>query len=279
MSDETNAGTDFTQDGAMPAEDPQVAIDAESTTATEDASAGATDNDDQDAERPGNVSRNLQKRIDRLTRSRYEAEARARHLEEQLRNVQQQQEQSPARQTPDQPIRREDFETYEEYIEARAEARAVKRMREEVARQEAAQRQAASQAHAQSVQAQWIERVESARDKFDDFDDVMNGAKDDLPPHILEALIYSEDGADIAYHLAKNPKELDRLAKLHPVAATRELQRFADKVAGAAQQKEVSRAPAPTPIAGSKSKAGFDPMKLSADEWARWRNEQVRTRR
>jgi hypothetical protein len=113
------------------------------------------------------------------------------------------------------PPKREDFESYEEYLRADAkfEARAAAKEELETSEKEkAAERSKESQAQAAR---EFKKRAESAAKEIPDFIDVIESAEDvHITSAMGEAIAESEIGPRILYHLAKNPAEAERIAGL-----------------------------------------------------------------
>jgi hypothetical protein len=128
----------------------------------------------------------------------------------------------------------------------------------EVARLQAEQ-QKAVEARAQT----WQERVESAKAEFSDYAEVAQNPELPVTPAMGEAILESEIGTKILYHLGQNPAEAARIAKLSPASQVREIGKLEAKLespkatesAPEPQTKTVvSKAPAPKkPVAGGAS--------------------------
>jgi hypothetical protein len=124
-----------------------------------------------------------------------------------------------------------------------------------------------------------------ARESHPDFDQVMNAVKDTeadrVPNFVLSFIEESENSAEVAYHLAKNPEVSQRIAKMKPILGIAELGKLEvslvkppSEAANAPAAKSVTPvrlnggAPAPiTPLDGEGS-AGIntDPSKMSYKE-------------
>lgn len=122
-----------------------------------------------------------------------------------------------------------DFDTYEDYVRALAKFT----VREERAAQTRAEQQ-------KTVVDVWTERESAVRAKHADYDDVVASVDDIVFPQAMgEALMDSEKGPEIAYYLASNREEAERIATLNPVAAIRAI--------GAIEAKLSTPPPAPKP--------------------------------
>jgi hypothetical protein len=138
-------------------------------------------------------------------------------------------------------------------------------------------------------------RVEVAKSLYSDFDDVIQAAdrvKLTVPMHVQAAIMESDFGPQLAYHLAKNPDDQSRIFALPAAKALLELgkieRRFEtpDNVAATAAVKstptiETTRAPAPvSSIKGDSGTINTDLTKpMAFQDYARQRREQMRKKR
>jgi hypothetical protein len=265
MTTEVNAESAAPAEGeVLPEEVQPVAQDeAESTTAEKQ-----EDSHDDDAE-PKKVKGGFQRRIDELTRQREEERRekdRLLSLVERLSGNERQKPQETQPQGTAEP-KREDFDDYEQYLEARAEFRAVRALDARLQQQEAQRAQQAQQTEQHKQAATWNARLAEARSRLPDFDDVTSA---DVPitQNMSSAIMDSDKGAEVAYYLAKNPAEAARIAALSPIGQVREIGKLEDRV----QAKPVKFSSAPDPIkpVGARSSGG-DPLsdKLPLDQWAK----------
>lgn len=202
-------------------------------------------------ELPAGVRKRIQKEIDRAVAARKAAEDAAAQLQEKLAH----QDTAPAKKaepTKSGEPRLEDYETYEQYTRALARYEAKELIAAERAEEAKRNAEAASKAKADS----WQERIEAARDKYEDFDDALESITVPITDAVQEAILESPMGADIAYHLANNPKELQRLGKLSAVQAAIEIGKLEAKLTTpkpAEKKPKVSAAPDPIKPVGSKT--------------------------
>jgi hypothetical protein len=143
-----------------------------------------------------------------------------------------------------------DFTTAESYEEAMA---VYERKREEKLAAKIRTEEAQRQAMDRQNEAMRV-RVERAKAAIPDFVEVIENAdriKTIVPNHVQAAIVESEYGPEIAYHLAKNPDEQTRIFGLTPARALLELGKIETKFMTAeAKPKpsttvETTRAPAP----------------------------------
>lgn len=183
----------------------------------------------------------------------------------------------------DAPPKPDDFEFGEldtRYIDAKVEygvkkaLAAAKATDVQVQQQEARKREVAEL----SVKAKAFE--DAGAEKYDDFDEVViAGARSDswkLSETMLHLVLGSDEGVDVAYHLASNPKESREVFGKSPVEQAAYFGRLAAKFSSAQgartenQQVAVktSKAPAPVQTArGGGSKTRFDPATASFEEF------------
>lgn len=227
------------------AEEPQAEVAPEETEEaveeTADQETEETEEESQEEEAPKPRRRN---RTAKLAAKLSNAEQQIQALTQRLEALQQP---PPAEDEPSPKM--EDFGKYEDYVAAHAA---------HVARQESAKvmqnvnsaiEKASRNIEVQQKLAAWNQREAQAREKYEDYDDVVH--PDDLPitEDMATAIFEMEDGTDVAYHLGRHPSEIERISKLSPVAQTIELGRIASRLA-APRGKPTS---APTPVKTVKS--------------------------
>ena len=83
-----------------------------------------------------------------------------------------------------------------------------------------------------------------ARGRYADFDAVVRNPSVFIAPQVAEMLLDSEQAADLAYHVAKDPELAARLSTMPPLAAARELGRI-EAALQVPKPKIQSTAPAP----------------------------------
>ena len=116
----------------------------------------------------------------------------------------------------------------------------------------------AEESERQQVLRDWNKRLNKARKEIDDFADIVDNSEVPILPTVQNAMVESEFGPQIAYFLAKNPDEADKLNGLGPRALERAIGRLEAKFeTDTAKPKETApkapkKAPEPiTPITAS----------------------------
>ena len=165
-----------------------------------------------------------------------------------------------------------------ESTDAYAEALALRKAEELVAQRDRQKEQA------QVVEA-YSEREEKARDKYDDFEDVVYNPKLRITDVMAESIQSSDNGPDLAYWLGSNPKEAERIARLSPILQAKEIGKIEVRLADNPPVKKSTSAPTPiSPVtarsSGSPSHDTTDPRSIKTMTTSEWieaeRNRQIR---
>ncbi len=147
--------------------------------------------------------------------------------------------------------------------------------------QEVKKQNKAKQVSAQKRESEWQERVRNFSSSIDDFEEVMEEAEDvEVSPALQEAIFDSSVGPQVLYELAKNPEEANRISKLSPIAAIREIGRIEGKLQASLKEtpKKSTTTKAPRPLSnvrgsGKVSKDLNDPN-LSQAQYEALRRKQ-----
>jgi len=120
--------------------------------------------------------------------------------------------------------------------------------------QERNAKEAESKQHLHKQYSELQRHLDKTADKYDDFEDVVRG--DDAPytPHMRDAaLMLPKNGAgsagEVLYKLGKNPDELNRIARLHPIDQASEMVKLSHALINGGDQKGSS----PRPLGNIKS--------------------------
>jgi len=216
----------------------------------------------------------VQKRIDEITREKHEARQEAEYWKQQaLKTATPEPPPPPVVSKTDfippgydpKPIL-DQFEDWDQYNEAMIQWNVGKVLA--VRDYQAEQRKAteAKQTAAQNHKA----RMEAAKGKYDDFDEVVASAPDISFPmqSTFDAIAESEQSADLVYYFSSKPEEAARINALSPVQQIKEIAKLETKFA-ATDPKPIKRVTqAPQPINAIESgDAVVDIDKLEGEEW------------
>lgn len=214
--------------------------------------------------------RSARERINELTRRAHEAEREAQHWREVA-------ERKPA-ESSDKPSP-DKFGSYDEYVEALADWRADQRVAESFKRRDAERSQAAEARAAEAKAQAWHERQSNFREATPDYDAVVGKSSVQVAPHVVDTLLDSDSGPELAYHLAKHPETVRRINALSPLAAAREIGRIEASLStpAAPREKPASKAPAPITPARSSAPASVNLATANMDQYIAARRKQGAT--
>jgi len=140
---------------------------------------------------------------------------------------------------------------------------------------------------ATQISTAWEQQEQQAKAKFTDYDEALDADTTRYHPAVLQAIQTSDQGAEVAYHLATHPEEAQRLAALAPVAALRALGRLEAQLS-APVAADPSPAPTPppaplppplTPVGGAgPGGSTVSPDQLPYEEYVAWYKKTFGTR-
>ena len=200
----------------------------------------------------------LERRFSEITKQREEARKEAQQEREARQNLEQRLaalERQPAPQAPkvDEEPQPSQFNDAFEYAKALAEFTADKRIGE-MRRQDAEAKEAVER---QKVIETWASKVQQAKASLPDFDDIVASSSVVVNDDIRDAILESDVGPQILYHLAENDEIAEKIAGLNPKQALREIGKLearfeAKETKSQAAPNVRSKAPAPiNPLRGS----------------------------
>ena len=225
----------------------------------------------QEGERKQNPK--LEKRFSEITKQREEARKEAQNerqarveLEQRLAALEQQrqpQQQSYVDQEP-QPSQ---FADAFEYAKALAEFSTEKALAERDRQVAQAKEQEAQQKIIQS----WAQKVQEAKAELPDFDDLVASSDVVVNNAVRDAILESDVGPRILYHLAENNDLAKKIASLSPNAALREIGKLEARFEAKPETKQTAplvRSKAPAPIQPIRGGQGQPDVPMSANgEW------------
>lgn len=208
----------------------------------------------------------VQKRFDELTRKAHEAAREAAYWREQAIKSQ-----APSQDATTKPAR-DAFASDADYFEALADWKAEQKVSEFRKQQQAEALNKAEQTQTATRFELYQERVSTALDAMPDYHEVVGGSDVPAEAHVLEAILDSEQGPQLAYHLAKHPDVAQRLNEMTPVQAAREIGRLEAQLAQPKTEtpppRRTTNAPPPiNPVRGSNGQFTKSPDQMTDAEW------------
>lgn len=199
-----------------------------------------------------------EKRFDELTAKRYDAEREAAYWRG-IAEATKQPEPAVARQEG--PPREDQFESFEDFEQARIDYAVEQRLRQA----EAAKAQ-------QAVLQTYEERAARLKEAKPDYDSVVNNPALRITPMMADVIRESDVGPEVAYHLGTNPQEAARIASLPHHRQAVELGKLEVKLSAPAQAPKAPNRnpppPPPQPVAGLSAGLTKDPNDMTMAEYA-----------
>ena len=251
-----NSSEFYTNRLGLATEQPVEATEVEPTEVVEERSEPEIEKIEQEEKPKANPK--LERRFSEITKQREEARKEAQRereareaLEARLAALEKQSvPQAPKVDEEPQPSQ---FNDAFEYAKALAEYTADKRI-EEMKRQEAEAKVAQER---QKVIESWANKVQKAKEVLPDFDDIVSSSDVVVNDDIRDAILESDVGPQILYHLAENDDVAKRISGLSAKQALREIGKLEARF-------EAKEKPEPTPIVRSKAPTPIQPIKGSA---------------
>lgn len=254
-TEETNDDLDTAQDEADDQQDDQ---------ADDDGSDADDQQDDPDAEKGKDEESRSQRRrrqrrehVERLERENASNRQRLDRLEAQLKKLT--------------PPDADSYENPDDYIADRAAYAGQKGVIEGQI-EEAKEAATETDKERQRQRAEGFkEAVAEASERLKDFDKVALGNHWSPTPAMLDVIMDSDKGPDLAYYLGSNPEEAASIAKLPVHLQAVELGRISATLAAPPKPRQSTAKPPLKPLKGGKVSATKDPDDMTYDEYAAWR--------
>lgn len=233
---------------------------------------GAEESDSPSEESPDTGARSeksrIEKRIDELT-ANYRSAERERDY---WRQVAQQQQAEPEQlQEPEQKPTADQFDDYDQYIEALTDWKVRKQAE---TWQEQQQREREQQTQAQR-QAEFQKRAAEFAKEAPDFWDVAGNPNVPITQSVVDAAMDSDIGPKVLYHLGQNPDEAARVSQMNPTAAAREIGRLEAQLRLPTKPKTSNAAEPPPTVSGAGETAGKSLDDMTTEEFMATRRKQL----
>lgn len=173
-----------------------------------------------------------------------------------------------------------DFKIYDDYVDAVADWKAQTAVQKALKERDDKVQTDASKKERSEKAEKFNQQKDESRKLHEDFDDVLSEF-DDVPvhPEIGNALLDSDHGAEVAYYLAKNSDEFDKLNQPHvsKVTVRRAIDAIEAKLSAQSPDKKsepvkTSKAPPPVaPVGKGKSSGSVDPETADYETYKAWR--------
>jgi murein DD-endopeptidase MepM/ murein hydrolase activator NlpD len=230
----------------------------------------------------------LEKRFSKISKQRDEANTRAEQLEARLRELEAKANPQTIAQTAnaDDKPQASQFNDAFEYAEALAEWSAEKALKD----RDIAEQQRRVEDERNKVLESWNNKVSKVQKDIPDFNKVVSKSSVVVSDAVRDAIIESDVGPQILYHLASDNDLAESISKMPAIKALKEIGRLEAKFEAEPQEKaekkaktvSTSKAPAPiSPLKGGKS-AGADVLVDTNGEfygsYAQWKAARMANR-
>ncbi|MDE3022975.1 MAG: hypothetical protein KGI54_14145 [Pseudomonadota bacterium] len=214
----------------------------------------------------------IEQRMSELTKARKDAEAQAEQERQRSLALQQRLDEIEGRNKPLESEEKKpepgQFEDAFKYAEALAEWSTKQALKN----RDAEEQKRRMELDAQERQRRWQERQNKVITDTPDYEEVINSSEVMVSDPVKMAILESDIGPELLYHLAKNPDEAKRLSSLSPIAAIREIGKLETKLEkkpeteGKQETKpEIKPSSAPAPITPVNGKTSIADVPLSSD--------------
>ena len=259
-----------------PASEPEEKDEAEESTDDDESGDNADDESEEDAddaesdeadEQPVKKTRAERRRAKRAAMDR-QRDAEHRRLQQELAELKATVGQKPASEaSEDAPPKEEDFDDYSDFVAAKAEFIAEKKVEARLAAQKEQDQETAEQTRLNGLLATFEERVDAVRDKFEDYDEVVFDSSIQLKPAVGRVLLEMERGPELAYEIASSPKVQAKLSSLSETGVAIELGKMEAALA-IPKARKATKAPDPVkPLRGKSTPVQKDAEQMSNDEY------------
>lgn len=235
-----------------------------------------------DEARTGKQNPKLEKRFSEITKQREEAREEAKReraaresLEQRLADLEKRGQ--PKVEAVNEEPKPEQFNDAFEYARALAEYSAEQAL---LNRDRAELEKKYQEEHNKLIET-WNDRLEATKKELPDYQDMIESSDVMVSDQVRDALLESDAGPRILYHLAENPDYAEKLSKMTVVSALREIGKLEAKFEKAeasekTKAKSVMRSKAPAPINPLKAMGGSMDTPIGSDgefhgTYSQWR--------
>jgi hypothetical protein len=281
MSENENAENAGTSEGTQSSESTTLSqVENTTTESTEESNADSTETDEETIEGEKPQKNRAQKRIDQLTREKYELRAKI----DQLQNNSNQNNQNNGNSERDiysiQKPKREGFDSDEEFVEALTDWKIEQK--EYVNRD----RQFKNELQQKALDFQKKEAVLS--NEIPDYYEAIEESRDvRINQAAVNAMVESDIGPQLRYYFAKNPEEAEKTLSMKPTEAVKFIGRIEAKIEADIKNKKSVTAKnktsnAPPPVKPVKTNSGgnthvdLNDPNVPIDVWLKRRREQAK---
>lgn len=164
--------------------------------------------------------------------------------------------------------------SWDEYYADLAEWKASQAIEQRLSKKEAEEKERSLREEAQKRQKNYEVSAQKLAKEIPDFVDVTENYDGPWNPMIAQALIDSDMGPQVAYFLAKNPEEAEKLDGMNYGQISRFFGRIESRLESKSPEVKTTQAPPPIKPVGGTSKGSYDPYgdkSESNEAYMKWR--------
>jgi hypothetical protein len=230
----------------------------------------------EDEARTGKQNPKLEKRFSEITKQREEAREEAKReraardsLEQRLADLEKRGQ--PKAEAVNEEPKPEQFNDAFEYARALAEYSAEQAL---LNRDRAELEKKYQEEHNKLIET-WNDRLEATKKELPDYQDMIESSDVMVSDQVRDALLESDAGPRILYHLAENPDYAEKLSKMTVISALREIGKLEARFEKT-ETKPVVRSKAPAPINPLRATGGSMDTTIGSDgefhgTYSQWR--------
>jgi len=182
----------------------------------------------------------------------------------------------------------EDFENYNDYVDALTDWK----VEQKLADYDRKVAERSEETYLEEKHQEFRAKLGKGYEKYEDFEEVAFDEIVPITPFMADVLVETEIPADIAYYLGKNIPECTSIANMSPIQAVKAIGLIEEKLKGQSQEEEpvvkdqsgkppapkpkpTTKAPAPiTPVPPGSATVSKDPSRMTNEEYRQWRRSR-----
>jgi len=282
MSDSREAGTVVTSENIAEFTAQKLGLadraDTEADNSEPDQAPEQSEPKSEDEARTGKQNPKLEKRFSEITKQREAAREEAKRerearesLEAKVAELERRGQPQQRVETQDEEPKPEQFNDAFEYARALAEYSAEQALKN----RDRAELEKKHQAEHDKLIEVWNDRLEATKKELPDYQDMIESSDVMVSDQVRDALLESDAGPRILYHLAENPDYAEKLSKMTVISALREIGKLEAKFEKT-ETKPVVRSKAPAPINPLRATGGSMDTTVGSDgefhgTYSQWR--------
>jgi hypothetical protein len=282
MSDSREAGTVVTSENIAEFTAQKLGLadraDTEADNSEPDQASEQSEPKSEDEARTGKQNPKLEKRFSEITKQREAAREEAKRerearesLEAKVAELERRSQPQQRVETLDEEPKPEQFNDAFEYARALAEYSAEQALKN----RDRVELEKKYQAEHDKLIEVWNDRLEATKKELPDYQDMIESSDVMVSDQVRDALLESDAGPRILYHLAENPDYAEKLSKMTVISALREIGKLEARFEKT-ETKPVVRSKAPAPINPLRATGGSMDTSVGSDgefhgTYSQWR--------